>query len=368
MPQLIIDPGHGGTDPGAQANGFIEKVLNMEATNYQLKRFKELGIDAETTRTGDATLNPTPRTNKVKDSGAKICLSNHYNAGGGEGCETIHSIYSKGELAKEIANELVEAGEPLRRVFSRKGRSGDYYYMHRLTGSVETVIIEYAFLDNKKDADRIKDKKFREKLYEAVVKAVCTHLKVKYDKSKSKPKKEAATKEIKTDVEKTDSDYKGVSLKSKVDGLRFYNAPSWEDTDLYGRVNEGQGFPEVVAKYKVDGAHQYKVKNSKGHEFFITAAEKYVEVEGASKPSAPKKPKPSPKTLKRGDRGAAVKQMQKDLASVYFYPEKGAKNNGIDGVFGPKTENAVKRFQSAHGLKQDGVFGPKTRAALNKAK
>ncbi len=43
-------------------------------------------------------------------------------------------------------------------------------------------------------------------------------------------------------------------------------------------------------------------------------------------------------------KGASVKQIQKALAALYFYPDKQAKNNGIDGVYRPKTANAVKRF------------------------
>ena len=71
------------------------------------------------------------------------------------------------------------------------------------------------------------------------------------------------------------------------------------------------------------------------------------------------------KTLQRGDEGEAVRQMQHALASVYFYPDKGAKDNGIDGVFGPKTENAVRRFQSVFLPGEvDGIYGPKTRAKL----
>ncbi|MCY9089276.1 peptidoglycan-binding domain-containing protein, partial [Bacillus inaquosorum] len=50
--------------------------------------------------------------------------------------------------------------------------------------------------------------------------------------------------------------------------------------------------------------------------------------------------------------------------ALYFYPDKGAKNNGIDGVYGPKTANAVKRFQLMHGLSADGIYGPKTKAKL----
>ena len=62
--------------------------------------------------------------------------------------------------------------------------------------------------------------------------------------------------------------------------------------------------------------------------------------------------------------GTAVRQLQEALASIHFYPNKGAKNNGIDGYYGPKTADAVKRFQSVNGLKTDGSFGPATRKKL----
>ena len=65
--------------------------------------------------------------------------------------------------------------------------------------------------------------------------------------------------------------------------------------------------------------------------------------------------------------GSGVRAVQEALASVYFYPEKGAKNNGIDGYYGAKTADAVKRFQSVNGLKEDGIYGAKTRAALLRA-
>ncbi len=63
-------------------------------------------------------------------------------------------------------------------------------------------------------------------------------------------------------------------------------------------------------------------------------------------------------------KGTAVRQIQEALAALYFYPDKGAKNNGIDGYYGPKTANAVKRFQLMHGLSADGIYGPKTKAKL----
>ena len=57
-------------------------------------------------------------------------------------------------------------------------------------------------------------------------------------------------------------------------------------------------------------------------------------------------------TVKRGDRGPAVVQIQRKLGIT------------ADGVFGPATRRAVKRFQRRHGLVADGVVGPATREAL----
>lgn len=94
-------------------------------------------------------------------------------------------------------------------------------------------------------------------------------------------------------------------------------------------------------------------------------AGKQVYAKLGGKPSKPSK-KPSV-ILRHGSRGSAVKQLQTDLSSIYFYPNKKAKNNGIDSIFGNDTESALIRFQSMHGLKQDGVFGSSSRKALNKA-
>ncbi|XLG13049.1 Hypothetical protein ACI5QL_00466 [Bacillus velezensis] len=88
--------------------------------------------------------------------------------------------------------------------------------------------------------------------------------------------------------------------------------------------------------------------------------------------SSPTKGKKSSYTLPSGvfkvtsplTKGTAVKQIQTALAALYYYPDKGAKNNGIDGYYGSKTANAVKRFQSMYGLPADGIYGPKTKARL----
>ena len=62
------------------------------------------------------------------------------------------------------------------------------------------------------------------------------------------------------------------------------------------------------------------------------------------------------RTLRRGDRGREVVDLQTRLQALGF--ELGSR--GIDGVFRERTELAVRAFQQSHGLVADGKVGPKT--------
>lgn len=62
--------------------------------------------------------------------------------------------------------------------------------------------------------------------------------------------------------------------------------------------------------------------------------------------------------LGSGSRGEAVEALRKKLLGQGINP------GPVDGVFGPKTEEALKRFQERQGLDAEGITGPKTLAAL----
>lgn len=244
--RLIIDAGHGGSDPGGSGNGYIEKELTLPTARRVAELLKKYNPDM--TREQDMTLNPEVRAEIVKDK-YDFCLSIHYNAAGGQGSgiETIHSIHSERgkQLAQHIADGLKQTtGLHIRQVFCKKNSKGqDYYYMHRLTGKTTTIIIEPLFID-------------------------------------------------------------------RIEDIQYLNI-------------------EKIAKGIAAGFEAYMQS---------------IEPEEPVPPKGEVMP-----VLRRGDKGEAVKELQRLLGGLE-----------VDGSYGPLTEAAVKEYQRKHGLKVDGVVGPQT--------
>lgn len=87
--RVVIDPGHGGEDPGTSANGIVEKDYTLKISKYMAQRLNDLGIQNALTRDSDVTLSSNDRPKKVQSIYGKgndvIVVSNHINAGGGDG-------------------------------------------------------------------------------------------------------------------------------------------------------------------------------------------------------------------------------------------------------------------------------------------
>ena len=183
--KVIIDPGHGGTDSGATGNNLLEKDYNLLISKYMYDRFKELGIPVAITRDSDTTLSPTDRVNtilnKFGNSSDVILISNHVNSGGGEGAEVIYALRNRDTLARRILENIGAAGQETRKYYQRRlpsDTSKDYYFIHRNTGNLEPLIVEYGFIDNTKDVEFLKEN-YKE-LAEAVISAVANYIGVPY--------------------------------------------------------------------------------------------------------------------------------------------------------------------------------------------
>ena len=186
MTKVVIDPGHGGQDPGTIGNGIVEKDKSLEISKYMNDRFKKLGIDSSLTRDKDVTLSPSERPKRVQSfygSGDDvIVISNHINSGGGDGAEIIYALRNSDKLSKLIAREFENNGQNVRKYYQRRlpsNPSKDYYYLLRDTPNNETIIVEYGFVDSYgNDIDLLKNS--WQDLAEAVVKAVSEYIGVNY--------------------------------------------------------------------------------------------------------------------------------------------------------------------------------------------
>lgn len=137
-------------------------------------------------RTSDETIEPAQRTKLVKDafgSGSDvIVVSNHINAGGGDGAEVIYALRNDDKLSSLIANELEKEGQNVRKYYQRRlpsDPSKDYYFMLRDTGDTESIIVEYGFLDSPLD-DPAQLKNNYEAYAEAVVRALANYIGATY--------------------------------------------------------------------------------------------------------------------------------------------------------------------------------------------
>ena len=148
-------------------------------------RFRELGVPVAITRDTDKTLSRTERTNTMSKTFGNgpnvIVLSNHINAGGGEGAEVVYPLRTSSTLPKAILDEIGSRGQIKRKIYQRvlpENPSKDYYYIMRDTPNTTTLLIEYGFIDNPRDQNKLQNNLLD--YVEGVVKAVSEYIGVPY--------------------------------------------------------------------------------------------------------------------------------------------------------------------------------------------
>ena len=183
--KVIVDAGHGGNDPGAVNGNIKEKDLTLQAAKYIDRRLKELGINSVLTRDDDEYLpreDRIRRINSLTNNQPAILISNHINAGGGEGAEIVYALRNDSTLADITLQNIGEVGQIKRKVYQRRlpeNPNLDYYYILRESGqNTEPILIEYGFIDNVKDQNKLLN--YLDNYAEAVVKAIAEYTNTPY--------------------------------------------------------------------------------------------------------------------------------------------------------------------------------------------
>ncbi|MFH1504838.1 MAG: N-acetylmuramoyl-L-alanine amidase [Candidatus Omnitrophota bacterium] len=91
---IVIDPGHGGKDPGAiSASGFKEKTVNLKVSKYLKEKLEKQGFKVFLTRTEDVFLSLQERIDIAQKYNADICVSIHANANHSSKVEGLEIYY-----------------------------------------------------------------------------------------------------------------------------------------------------------------------------------------------------------------------------------------------------------------------------------
>lgn len=171
-PAIVLDPGHGGTEPGAVSpGGMAEAGVNLAVARHARAALEAEGVPTLLTRTGDYTLALPTRAEIARNVAPRAFVSVHHNAEPdeawpGPGAETYYQIGSSESkrLAGLIYEEVAKALSQYRVAWVadrdagakyRPGRQGDYYGMLRLPGKVVSVLVELAFISNPPEAELI---------------------------------------------------------------------------------------------------------------------------------------------------------------------------------------------------------------------
>ncbi|MAV65377.1 MAG: hypothetical protein CMG00_09330 [Candidatus Marinimicrobia bacterium] len=217
---IVLDPGHGGKDPGCLDNGLMEKTVVLDVAKKLGKMIEqELGIKVVYTRTEDEFIPLWKRTKIANDSGGKLFISLHVNASpnskSAKGFETYFIRPGKFDDATAVAqreNKVIELEEvpskypklnrenliiatmaqasftkqseffagqiqkEFERNFTSPNRGVKQAGFHVLVGaSMPNVLVELGFITNSQDYKLLTKSKYRTKMARSVFNAIVAY-------------------------------------------------------------------------------------------------------------------------------------------------------------------------------------------------
>ncbi|WP_042142048.1 N-acetylmuramoyl-L-alanine amidase [Paucisalibacillus sp. EB02] len=173
--KLYLDPGHGGSDPGAQGNGLREKDINLDiALNIQsLLTNQYENVSVKMSRTSDITKSLVQRTNEANSWGADYYVSIHCNAfnGSAQGYEDyIHSALTDSSQTAKYRDILHAEITSVNQLQNRGKKKANFHVLREST--MPAILSENGFIDNNHDAALMRDPSWRRKVAQGHVNGI----------------------------------------------------------------------------------------------------------------------------------------------------------------------------------------------------
>ena len=165
--KVVVDAGHGGTDPGAVANGRQEKDIVLSISKKVNSKLKSLGFQTIMTRTTDTYVTLSNRYSIANNNKADLFVSVHANSGASSasGIETLYKNYKT--LADNIQTGMInETGAKSRGLKYRTD-------LAVLNGTkMPSALVEVGFISNASESSKIGSNSYQEKLATGIVKGI----------------------------------------------------------------------------------------------------------------------------------------------------------------------------------------------------
>jgi N-acetylmuramoyl-L-alanine amidase len=172
---VVIDPGHGGRDPGAVGiGGLQEKQINTTISNRVQQRLQEAGLRVLMTRTSDQWVDLDARAQFANRAGADLFVSIHANAISMSrpevnGLETYY--FSSGErLARSIHNSVLRNTD----MGDRGVRQARFYVLRYTT--MPSVLVETGFVTGSVDAARFRNPAAVNQIADGIAQGILNYL------------------------------------------------------------------------------------------------------------------------------------------------------------------------------------------------
>lgn len=167
--KIFLDPGHGGSDPGAVGNGLKEKDIVLDICKRiqaGLAEYKD--VEVILSRSTDVFVSLDNRTKQANLEGADVLVSVHINAASSTAAKGFESYVYPGSGSATVAFQNVLHAEILRSVgsaFSDNDRGKKQKDLHMLRMSkMKAVLTENGFISNASDSAKLNDPEFRQKI------------------------------------------------------------------------------------------------------------------------------------------------------------------------------------------------------------
>ncbi|WP_350019470.1 SH3 domain-containing protein [Priestia flexa] len=168
---IVIDPGHGGHDPGAVGQDELEKNLALRTAKLVAAQVESAGGTVLFTRSDDTFISLDGRTQISNASEADAFVSIHYNAGSSSatGIETYYYSARDQELAKYIQESMVQHTN----MRDRGAHQADFYVLKH--NNKRSVLVELGFVSNPTEEDRIATEQYQQQVSRGIAEGIARY-------------------------------------------------------------------------------------------------------------------------------------------------------------------------------------------------